>query len=167
MNESISSMYEFSKEALVECSGAELNRIVNGSSDPVLKLLIEDPDCYKEYNIITISVNNAEADDIIKLMVDKYKNETIYIVTNDRDLYQLLLVKMDLTIVSYSGITKVEKICKFLKDIYDKYVNATEKDIYIIENYGEYSKNILNLKYTPKEIEECFFRVMSNINLLC
>jgi len=125
------------------------------------------PICYKEYKIITVSVNNAEADDIIKLMVDKYKKETIYIVTNDRDLYQLLLVKMDLTIVSYSGITKVEKICKFLKDIYENYVNATEKDIYIMQNYGEYSKNILNLKYTPKDIEENYERVMCNIDLLC
>ena len=51
-------MYEFSKEALVECSGAELNRIVNGSSDPVLKLLIEDPDCYKEYNIGPVPLIN-------------------------------------------------------------------------------------------------------------
>jgi len=111
---------------------------------------------YKElYNFNYLSVDNAEADDIIAIcssfLVNKY-NSKIYIVTSDSDYTQLL--NNNIKIVD---MKMKERICSEpKKDLWKKILSGDKSDnipaCYINQNVIFPNKNTRFVKCTPKII---------------
>ncbi|WXB47312.1 MAG: 5'-3' exonuclease H3TH domain-containing protein [Candidatus Shikimatogenerans sp. Tmey] len=120
----------------------------------------------KKYNIYYISKKGYEADDIISIYVKYFikKKYIIYIISNDKDFYQLL--NNNIYICNYNGkiidkyyilhiynINSIKKILDinvligdYSDNIYGFSKIGFQKSIYFINKYKSL-KNILNIKH--------------------
>ena len=131
------------------------------------------------YGINVIQVNEAEADDIIAIMTKKYSNnylcDNIYIITEDKDMYQLL--KYDKVQIYNMKFKRLGLDINHEEILRDKIINGDKTDnipsIYIKEidldnktsMEKEYkldrNRKIIDFDYIPKYIEE---RVCNEVN---